>query len=113
MEFVLLTIFIIITKEMLSNPLRNIKEENDFWEEKYIWLFIILIIILILLFVIIVLLLIKIYTKIKKGINRNQNKENLVNSERSSQKYISEYNPKKKKIKILKYKTRIIENPDE
>lgn len=106
-------IFIIITKETLSNPLRNIKEKNEFWEEEYIWLLILLIIFLIILIVFIVILLIKICTKIKKGINKNPNQENMVNSESSSQNYISEYNKKKTKIKKLKYKTRVIEDQDE
>ena len=35
-------IFIILTKEILSNSLRISSEKYEFWEEKYFWLFILL-----------------------------------------------------------------------
>ena len=93
--------------------MRISSEKYEFWEEKYFWLFILLIIILIILIVIIVLLSIKIYTNVKKVKNQNKKQAKLVNTERPSQNYISEYNQKTTKIKKLKHKTRVIEDPDE
>jgi len=80
-------LFIIIAKEIITNPLRNNREKNDFWENN-IWLFILLIIIIIILIALIILIIFKIYQSIKKEKNKKENE--MVNSERSSQKYISE-----------------------
>ena len=61
--------------------------------------------------IIIIILVIKIYKSIQK---RNNEKANIsVNTERPSQKYISNYNKERKKTNKIKYKERMIEEKEE
>ena len=90
-----------------SIDLRKSEEQSEFWEEN-IWLFIILIIIVIILLIILIFLSIKIYKILKKNKIKNND---MINTESSSYKYISEYN--KRKTKKLKYNERKMEIKEE
>ena len=80
--------------------------DSNFWNDN-IWLFILLIIFSVAIIVVIVVISIKIYKRFK---NKNsQKKENFVDTERSSQQYISEYNKNTIKNKKIKYKERPLE----
>ena len=79
-------------------------ETDDFWANN-IWLLVILIILSIALIIIIVIISFKIYKKYKNS-NQNEKENNFVNTERSSQKYISDYDKQRKNNKKLQYKER-------
>ena len=109
-KFIIFFQYFILTNEIIINYLRNNVEE-DYFSEQNIWIIILLIIILVILIIVIIILIIKIYKSIQK---RNNEKANIsVNTERPSQKYISNYNKKRKKINKMKYKERMIEEKEE
>jgi competence protein ComGC len=97
----------IITKNLRNN------DEYDFWEENT-WLIVLLIIVMIVLIIIIVILIIKIFTSArKKNKNNKKKKSKIMDSQRASQKYNSDYNKNTKEIKKYKYKERMIEEEEQ
>ena len=97
-----LVFFGFLIEKIIANSL---KDNNDnFWEDN-IWLIVLLIIFSVGLIILIVFISIKIYKNNKR--KNPQNKENnLVDTERSSQQYISEYDKNGKNNKKIQYKER-------
>ena len=91
-----------LIEKIIANSLKD--NDNNFWEDN-IWLLVLLIIFSVGLIILIVFISIKIYRNNKK--KNSQNKENnLVDTERSSQQYISEYDKNGKNNKKIQYKER-------
>ena len=91
-----------LIEKIISNSLKD--NNNNFWDDN-IWLFVLLIIFSVALIIIIVFISIKMCRKNKR--KNLQNKEiNLVDTERSSQQYISEYDKNGKNNKKIQYKER-------
>ena len=76
-----------LIERIKSNSSNN--TESNFWEDN-LWLLILLIILSVALIILIVFISIKLYQKFKSA-NKRENENNFVNTERSSQKYISDY----------------------
>ena len=96
----------------ITKNLRN-NDEYDFWEENT-WLIVLLIIVMIVLIIIIVILIIKIFKSArKKNKNNKKKKSKIIDSQRASQKYNSDYNKNTKEIKKYKYKERMIEEEEQ
>ena len=100
--YIFLVFFGFLIEKIIENSL---KDNNDnFWEDN-IWLIVLLIIFSVGLIILIVFISIKIYKNNKR--KNSQNKENnLVDTERSSQQYISEYDKNGKNNKKIQYKER-------
>ena len=96
--FYIISIIEIVKSDSSSNT------DSNFWQDN-IWLIILLIIISVGLIVLIVFISIKIYKNYRQ--NKNQsNENNFVNTERSSQKLISDYDKNGTENKKIKYKER-------
>ena len=110
MNYILNLIFIC---SLIKTTESNSTSSNDstFWEDN-VWLLIILIILSIALIVLIVFISIKMCRNYR-AVTRQENENNFVNTERSSQKYISEYDKNGKNNKKIKYKERPLKEIEE
>ena len=93
------------TKSSSSNS------DSNFWDDN-LWLLIILIILSIALIILIVFISIKICQNYKSA-NKKENENNFINTERSSQKYISDYEKVGQNNQKIKYKQRPLREIEE
>ena len=100
-------LILLLNKGINSNSSNN--DDSSFWEDN-LWLLIILIILAIALIIVIVFISIKICKKFKDS---NNNNSNLIKEQRSTQKYISEYNKNGQNHKKLNYKERPLKEIEE
>ena len=100
-------LILLLNKGINSNSSNN--DDSSFWEDN-LWLLIILIILAIALIIVIVFISIKICKKVKDS---NNNNSNLIKEQRSTQKYISEYNKNGQNHKKLNYKERPLKEIEE
>ena len=102
-------LIILLNEGINSNSSNN--DDTSFWEDN-IWLLVLLIILIIAVIVVIVYISINLYKKFKESKNKNSNNYS-VNTERSSQKYISEYDKNGHNRQKLKYKERPLKEIEE
>ena len=98
-----------LIERIKSNSSNN--TESNFWEDN-LWLLILLIILSVALIILIVFISIKLYQKFKSA-NKRENEINFVNTERSSQKYISDYDKLGENNQKIKYKQRPLKEIEE
>ena len=98
-----------LIERIKSNSTNN--TESNFWDDN-LWLLILLIILSVALIILIVFISIKLYQKFKSA-NKKENENNFVNTERSSQKYISDYDKIDQNNKKIKYKQRPLKEIEE
>ena len=91
-----------LIEKIIANSLKD--NDNNYWEDN-IWLLVLLIIFSVGLIILIVFISIKIYRNSRKKTSQNK-VINLVDTERASQQYISEYDKNGKNNKKIKYKER-------
>ncbi len=101
-------LILLLNKGINSNSSNN--DDSSFWEDN-LWLLIILIILAIAFIIVIVFISIKICKKVKNS--NNNNNSNLIKEQRSTQKYISEYNKNGQNHKKLNYKERPLKEIEE
>ena len=101
--------FVSLIERIKSNSTNN--TESNFWDDN-LWLLILLIILSVALIILIVFISIKLYQKFKSA-NKKENENNFVNTERSSQKYISDYDKIDQNNKKIKYKQRPLKEIEE
>ena len=106
----LIFLFLCSLIEIIKSGSSN-NTDSNFWNDN-LWLFILLIILSVALIILIVFISIKIYHKFKSA-NKKENENNFVNTERSSQKYISDYDKLGQNNKKIKYKQRPLKEIEE